>query len=45
MSSSDPKEGTLEFKCPECGVKFEVSEKQAERETPPSEYRFVYEAR
>ena len=32
MVSSDPKAGTLEFKCPESGVKFEVDEKQAERE-------------
>jgi putative FmdB family regulatory protein len=31
MSSSDPN-AKLEFTCPECGAKFEVSDKQAERD-------------
>jgi putative FmdB family regulatory protein len=31
-SASDPNGPKLEFRCPECGVKFEVSEKQAERD-------------
>jgi putative FmdB family regulatory protein len=31
-SASDPNDPKLEFRCPECGTKFEVSEKQAERD-------------
>ncbi len=30
--AQDPEEPKLEFRCPECGAKVVVSEKQAERE-------------